>query len=141
MDRAFPTMIREDNSPKQKLQKRFQLLKSIRKRCLLPVKGKRRFRLDFGRCLQDWVRSPFLGSSGNCRSPKAVLFTMKIEVLVTISNCFAEDIILIYKPIDSTTKWTCSNYSPGQKLLGRLYKLTAVRFMFKKSKTVFPFAK
>ena len=32
------------------------------------------------------------------------------------------------KPIDSTEKMDLLTYSPRQKLLGRLYELTAVRF-------------
>ena len=68
MDRAFPTMIRKDNSPKHKLQKTFHLLKSIwRKRRLFTVKGIRICRLNFRR--SNRVRGPFLGSSDNYRSP------------------------------------------------------------------------
>ena len=68
MDRAFPTMIRKDNSPKHKLQKTFHLLKSIwRKRRLFTVKGIRICRLNVRR--SNRVRGPFLGSSDNYRSP------------------------------------------------------------------------
>ena len=45
-------MIRKDNSPKHKLQQRFQSLKSIRKRCILPVKGIRTFNLGSFRSLR-----------------------------------------------------------------------------------------
>ena len=68
MDRAFPTMIRKDNSPKHKLQKTFQLLMSIeRKRRLSTVKGIKICRLNFRRFHR--VLGPFLGISGNYRSP------------------------------------------------------------------------
>ena len=62
-------MIRKDNSPKHKLQKTFHLLKSIwRKRCLfLTVKGIKICRLNFRRFHR--VLGPFLGISGNYRSP------------------------------------------------------------------------
>ena len=61
-------MIRTDNSPKHKLQKRFQLLKFIwRKRRLFTVKGTRICRLNFRRSHR--VRGPFLESSGNYWSP------------------------------------------------------------------------
>ena len=68
MDRAFPTMIRKDNSPKHKLQETFQLLMSIeRKRRLSTVKGIKICRLNFRRFHR--VLGPFLGISGNYRSP------------------------------------------------------------------------
>ena len=57
-----------------------------------------------------------------------------------ISNCFAEDIIVMYiKPIDLTEKMDLLTYSPRQKLLGRLYELTAVRFYVQQIEDGFPF--
>ena len=56
-----------------------------------------------------------------------------------ILNCFAEDIIVMYKPIDSTEKMDLLTYSPRQKLLGRLYELTAVRFYVQQMEDGFPF--
>ena len=62
MDRAFATMIRKDNSPKNKLQETFQLLMSIeRKRRLSTVKGIKICRLNFRRFHR--VLGPFLGIS------------------------------------------------------------------------------
>ena len=45
----------------------------------------------------------------------------------------------MYKPIDSTEKMDLLTYSPRQKLLGRLYELTAVRFYVQQIEDGFPF--
>ena len=45
----------------------------------------------------------------------------------------------MYKPIDSTEKMDLLTCSPWQKLLGRLYELTAVRFYVQQMEDGFPF--
>ena len=52
-----------------------------------------------------------------------------------------QTIIVMYKPIDSTEKMDLLAYSPRQKLLGRLYELTAVRFYVQQIEDGFPFCK
>ena len=62
-------MTRKDDSPKHKLQRTFHLLKSIwrKRRLFLTVKGMKICRLNFRRSHR--LPGPFLGRSGNYRSP------------------------------------------------------------------------